>query len=157
MWSPSQLCDSHYICTKLFILKNYMRWRTRGLSLCILAKTQNIYDWEIHEVCDYDLPSASILKNKKSFFSPYFGRNFLQKIVKFPSNFLYVISSNYVKHPPKTFSKSSSYHCLFHCFHRGGHIRLLEVGLSNITGLSAGRVPSLLSTSFTSLSGQTRF
>ena len=33
-----------------------MRWRTRGLSLCILAKTQNIYDREIHEVCDYDLP-----------------------------------------------------------------------------------------------------
>ena len=33
-----------------------MRWRTRGLSLCISAKTQNIYDWVIHEVCDYDLP-----------------------------------------------------------------------------------------------------
>ena len=33
-----------------------MRWRTRGLSLSISAKTQNIYDCEIHEVCDYDLP-----------------------------------------------------------------------------------------------------
>ena len=55
----------------------------------------------------------------------------------------------------KTFSKSSFY--LSHCFHRGGHIRLLDVGLSNITGLSAGRVRLLLSTSFTSLSGQTRF
>ena len=33
-----------------------MRWRTRGFSLCISAKTQNIYDWEIYEVCDYDLP-----------------------------------------------------------------------------------------------------
>ena len=25
LWSPSQLCDSHYISSKLFILKNYMR------------------------------------------------------------------------------------------------------------------------------------
>ena len=33
----------HNMCSKLFILKNYMRWRTRGFSLCILAKTQNIY------------------------------------------------------------------------------------------------------------------
>ena len=57
----------------------------------------------------------------------------------------------------KTFSKSSFYPCLSHCFHRGGHIRLLDVSLLNITGLSAGRVQLLLSTSFTSLSGQTRF
>ena len=33
--------------------------------------------------------SVSTLKTKRSFFSPYFGRNFLQKIVKFPSNVLY--------------------------------------------------------------------
>ena len=40
--SISVVQQSLYICSKLFILKNYMRWRTRGLSLCISAKTQNI-------------------------------------------------------------------------------------------------------------------
>ena len=52
----------------------------------------------------------------------------------------------------KTFSKSSFYHCFSNCFHQGRHLSFLDVGLSNITGLSAGRVWSLLSTSFTSLS-----
>ena len=31
----TRLCDSHYICSKQFILKNYMRWRARGLLLCV--------------------------------------------------------------------------------------------------------------------------
>jgi hypothetical protein len=35
--------------------------------------------------------SASTLKNKKIIFSLYFDPNFLKKIVKFPSNFLYKI------------------------------------------------------------------
>ena len=49
----SSQCGVHLSCATVttyvanysyFILKNYMRWRTRGLSLCISAKTQNIYD-----------------------------------------------------------------------------------------------------------------
>ena len=49
----SSQCGVHLNCATVtiyvanysyFILKNYMRWRTRGLSLCISAKTQNIYD-----------------------------------------------------------------------------------------------------------------
>ena len=51
--------DGH-ICSKLSILKIAWDGELKGFH-CVYrspssGKTQNIHDWQIHEICDYDLP-----------------------------------------------------------------------------------------------------